>query len=376
MDLKAFLLDQNYEPYDVIDVFRSFIWSVRYSKCGDFELYLPATKDTKSRFREGDYVRIDESDRLMIIEDINLQTDSEEGDYLIISGRSLESILERRIIWGMTVLTGNFQNGIRTLLNRNVINPSIPQRRIPNFVFKESNDPRITELTIDAQYFGENLYEEIEKLCVEKNVGFRVLPTSNGGFEFSLYVGVDRSYAQDSVPWVVFAPNYENLRSSNYLYSKKEFRNVALVGGMGEGWSKETSNVDPNNVSGLVRREMYVDASSLTYDTTGIENDPDLTEEEKQGLIDAMKGKYLGQLRQKGLEELSKTKITESFDGEIDASVQYIYGRDFDIGDIVQIENEYGMTSSSQISEVVISQDPSGISVVPTFTKNEAQEGE
>lgn len=372
----VYLLDKNYDAYDAIDKFKSLLWAVRFTKVGEFELYVPADLDALNRFHEGDYAWIEDSDRLMIIEDINLQTDAEDGDYLVISGRSLESILERRIIWGMTVLTGNFQNGIKTLLNRNVISPAIESRKIPNFTFKESSDPRITELTVEAQYFGENLYEEIEKLCEEKKVGFRVLPKDSGGFEFSLYVGEDRSYNQIKNPWVVFSPNYENLQSSNYLYSKKNLKNATLVGGQGENWNRDTVEVTSDTSSGLDRREMFTDASGVTNDTSGIENDETLTEEEKREAITALTEAYNDQLKQKGQEELAKTSITETFDGEIDATVQYVYRKDFDLGDIVQIVNAYGMEASTRVSEIVISHDTTGKTIVPTFTVKEDEKGD
>lgn len=372
----VYLLDKNYDAYDAVDKFKSLLWTIRFAKAGEFELYVPADLEIVKRFHEGDYAQIEDSDRLMVIEDINLQTDAEEGDYIIVSGRSLESILERRIIWGMTVITGNFQNGIKTLLERNVISPANESRKIPNFTFKESFDPRITGLTVEAQYFGENLYEEIEKLCEEKEVGFRILPKGAGGFEFSLYIGEDRSYNQLTNPWVVFAPNYENLQASNYLYSKKNLKNATLVGGQGENWSRDTIEVTSDASTGLDRREMFTDASGVTNDTTGIESDDTLTEEEKQKIIQALNDQYTEQLKQKGQEELAKTSITKTFDGEIDATRQYVYGKDFNLGDIVQIVNAYGVEASTRVSEIVISHGTTGKTIVPTFTVRTDEKGD
>lgn len=375
-DTVIYFLDKKYNSRDAIDSFKSMIWTDRYSSCGEFELHIPAEYGGLTRFHEGDYLWVEDSDRLMILESINLQTDSENGDYIILSGRSLESILDRRIIWGPTVLTGNFQEGIKTLLTRNVISPSIASRAIPNFSFRESTDPRITELTVEAQYFGENLYEEIEHLCQEKDVGFQVLPIGEGGFEFSLFCGTDRSYDQIENPWVVFAPNYENLFSSNYLYSRKEMKNATLVGGQGENWSRATVEVTSDNSSGLDRREMFTDASSMTNDTSGIENDDTLTDEEKQEIVAALNSQYIEQLSQRGKEDLANTAITEVFDGEVDTSVQYVYRKDFYLGDIVQIENDYGLEAATRVSEVVISHDESGKTIVPTFTIKEEKKGD
>ena len=86
----------------------------------------------------------------MIIEDIKINADTEEGNHLIVTGRSLESILERRIIWGQRIFNGNLQNGIQTMLNECIISPSIADRKISNFVFVPSADPKITSLKIDS----------------------------------------------------------------------------------------------------------------------------------------------------------------------------------------------------------------------------------
>lgn len=363
-----YVLDQNYDAYDVIDTYKSFIWADRYSTCGDFEIYIPATEKSVDSFRKDEYIRFRDSDRYMVIENINLETSIEDGDYLIISGRSLECILSRRIIWDRTILSGNFQEGIKTLLGNNIISPSISERAIPNFIFKESTDSRITELTLDAQYFGENLYDVIEKLCTERNLGFKVLPVYPGGFEFSLYFGEDRSYSQNENPWVIFSPKFQNLTSSNYLSSYKNFKNAALVAGEDDGDSRVTEMVTSENFTGLRRRELFVDAYGLTNDTSSIETDPELTDEEKQDLIAEMTERYHEQLKQKGNEELSSAKPIETFDGEVDAQLQFIYGRDFYLGDTVQIVNEYGMKAASRISEIVFSYDESGKIVTPTFT--------
>lgn len=374
----AYLLNNAYQAHDVVDNFKSFIWTDRYIGCGDFEIYVPASVDAASIFHLGDYVWINESERLMIIENIGLETDAEDGDFLIISGRSLESILERRIIWGMTVLTGNFQDGIKTLLERNVISPSNPARKIDKFRFIPSTDERITSLTIEAQYFGENLYEEIVNLCTDKNIGFKILPADDGGFDFSLYCGEDRSYAQEKNPWVIFSAKYENLLASNYLKSEKGLKNATLVGGEGEGFDRETIEVTSDKSIGLDRREIFTDAAGVTKDTTGIEYDDTLSEGEKLIIIEAMTQKYYEELEQKGAEALSAASITESFDGEIDSTIQFVYGRDFYLGDIVQIVNEYGMEASSRVSEVVISHDVDGKTIIPTFTvrKDSGKESE
>ena len=94
-------------------------------------------------------------------------------------------------------------------------------------------------------------------------------------FVFKLYAGADRTYAQTENPYVVFSPKFENIANSNYLESKKEYKNVALVAGEGEGAERKTTSVGEG--SGLERRELFVDARDISTTT---EDNVTLSDEE------------------------------------------------------------------------------------------------
>ena len=47
----------------------------------------------------------------------------------------------------------------------------------------------------------------------------------------------------------------------------------------------------------------------------------------------------------------------------IDGSRQFVYKKDFNIGDVVQVVNEYGQEATSRVTEIVISQDENGESL-------------
>lgn len=179
-----------------------------------------------------------------------------------VTGRSLESILDRRIVWGQKLLSGNLQNGIKTLLNENVISPSDSNRKIPNFIFKESTDPAITKLKLEAQYTGDNLYDVIQKICEEQGIGFKITLNDEKQFVFELYAGSDRSYDQTENPYVIFSPKFENIINSNYIESKASLKTVTLVGGEGEGADRRYTTVGGG--SGLNRRELFTDARDIS----------------------------------------------------------------------------------------------------------------
>lgn len=352
--MEFLILDKDLNTSSVLDIYESILWTDRYNKCGDFEIYTSMTDTILSELQQDYYVWSRDSEHTMIIEDIQITADAEDGNNLIIVGRSLESILERRIIWNQTILSGNFQNGIKKLLDENVISPTDSNRKIDNFIFVESTDTAITELTLEAQFTGDNLYDAICDLCASKEVGFKVTLTEEGKFAFQLYAGADRSYDQLTNPYVVFSPSFENIINSNYLESKKTLKTVTLVAGEGEGSERKTKEVaiSSGGGSGLARRELYTDARDISSTT----DDGTLTEAE-----------YNSQLEQRGKEKLADSTETITFEGEMETSKMFVYGEDFFMGDIVQIVNEFGIEAKARVVEMIHSQDENGLDFYPTF---------
>ena len=84
----------------VCDSFSSLLWDIRYYECGQFEVYIAATERNMAVFQTGKIIgRSDDTEHYGIIEKVLLETDTENGDYLTVSGRFLMSILRRRIIY-------------------------------------------------------------------------------------------------------------------------------------------------------------------------------------------------------------------------------------------------------------------------------------
>lgn len=351
--MEPWILDTNFNRVCVVDTFESLIWTDRFFQNGDFELYVSLDQDALKFLDMADYYLVlNDSEHAMIIERFQLDTDSEAGPHLKVTGRSLESILSRRIIWGQVALTGNLQNGIKQLIDSSIISPDITDRKIPNFVFEVSTDPIITALTVDAQYYGDNLYDVIQKLCETNKIGFKITMTSDNIFVFKLYTGIDRSYNQEINPHVIFSPDFDNLSNSSYVRSKDSFKNVTMVAGEGEGSARKIVSVGSG--VGLDRREIFTDASGVSSNVNG---------------TTISDSEYSAQLTQKGTETINSNQEIQTFDGTADVKTEtlYVYGRDFFMGDIVQIVNEYGLEASSRVVELIHSQSSSDVETYPTF---------
>lgn len=351
------LLDEKQIPIQMVDSYESFIWTDRYDSPGEFEYYNLVTKEILDIFKVGYYLMNDESDHMMIIEGIEVITDIESGDHVRITGRSVESLLERRIVWNQTTLKGNFQNGVKKILNENLISPKSADRKIDNFIFVDSEDKRITDLKIEAQYTGEDLNEVMIDLCQSEKIGYRILP-KNKMFYFSLYSGTDRSDAQSSIPKVTFSFDYDNIINIDYKEDHSTERNVALVAGEGEGSARKKTSI--GNASGINRKELFVDARDIS---TTLEGGGELSSAD-----------YNKQLQQRGKEKLGEAKTEKTFEGEVDAEGLFKYNRDFFLGDIVNFYDKYGNKRRVRVSEMIFNETTDGYSVYPSFTVMDEEE--
>ena len=378
--MEFMVLNKNYDGIAMIDTFTSAIWTVRYDEAGDFEIYTPVRLDYIQVMQIGNYLWNRDSDRLMVIETVEIETDSEEGPQLIITGRSLESILDRRIVTSSQNFSGNLQSVLFAIIQNEVIS-SDETRQIPGFSLKANSDSRITSIAIsELSIRGENVYDVVCSLCQANKIGWRILPKGTGGFEFELYVGTDRSYAQSVNPYVTFSPSFENLLNSNYIKSFKSYKNsIYAIGTYQKEVILQNKYKDDNGEWVVEEQTTYEEAEVVTWQYSETATPSGLARREmfidNGGVNDGEQGgeyaTWNAVNKEKAIAELGEHQTTTAFEGELEATRQYIYREDFNIGDIVQVENEFGITGTVYISEIVFSQDANGITITPTFTSTE-----
>lgn len=350
------ILNTLFERIAVVDSFKSMIWTDRYWEYGDFELYIPLPTDLINDLVPDNYLYLEQSDHLMIIETVRIDTDIEDGDYLVITGRSLESILTRRVIQGnVTYKEKTVKEIVMDLMTNNFIEPTDPNRKIENLIVEDFDISEADEVVDDTQYSGNEVYDIIKKLCEDKKLGFKITlrydeEAQNFKFVFTMYRGEKRTYDQDENPYVIFSPNFENIIDSRYTKSTADYKNAVYVAGEGQDTNQKFATV--GDTAGLTRREHYLAANSTTAKTEGGTLTPD---------------EYIKLLEKKGKEALEDLDILEEFEGKTEAIEGFTYGTDFFLGDLVQAENEYDKQGVTRVVEIIFSQDPNGIEMYPTF---------
>lgn len=379
--MEFWVLDKNFEVFDIIDTYEEIVWSIRFQTAGDFELTTPVTQKIVNSMRVGYYFFCDlfydkETDigTLMVIESVEIASDPESGNKLKVIGRDLKSILDRRIVWGLkTLKTGdNLKDDIVNILNENVIDPqdwsktyqdshsgSITiqdygaDRKIENFELVNDSSTWPT-LTNDAQYNGEDIYSVLSDMAAKYNIGYDILfDFTNKKFLFYLKQYRYRTYDQNQNSPILFSPSFENLKNSNYIESGVTEKNVALIIGEGDEFNA-MYNLITYGKTGLERKEMSVSGSDVARkDDTGWQ---------------AGNAEYLQLLKDKGQSELDKNIYTQTYEGTAETVRGYKYPKDYDVGDIVEIINEWEISSEVLISEVVLSISKDGIQITPTFS--------
>lgn len=407
--MQVYILNPAYEIIGMIDEADSVLWDKKYNDVGEAEVYLPCSTAYLELLKEDNYLYRYDDDMFCKIESVEIQTDEEQGDYIIATAKDMCRILAGRIVRWQIVYSGTVAGFLRKVLTDNVINPAQAQRRIANFEIDTSNFSEFKD-TIEVSAFTNDLLNIVLSTCKTFNYGFRVsYDISVGKLKFRLYKGVNKASA-DSDDYIEFSPAFANILSSHYKTDKSNYKNVVYVGY--KDTTDETHLLSMHyggtEPQGENRREVYVDGTgtsrSITYEellqmypslvkvsgTATDENGKPVVvasyyssedapqtpetavatsigegENEKITVTDYT---YFKLIRAIGSNTLEEHRPTKEYSGNADTVDTYEYKTDYNLGDIVKVINEYGIEAEAQIVSVLESDDnENGYQVEPKF---------
>lgn len=421
--MQLYILNSEYQIIALIDEAESVLWRKRYNDAGDCEIYIPCTEELLQILKENNYVFRYDDDMLCKISGLELETDEENGDYIISTAKDICEILAGRIVRWQTTYSGTVGGFVRKLLTDNVVTPKLPDgslhaaRQIPNFTlnFNASDFPEKIEVSV----FADDLLERIKTTCKAYNLGFRVsLDIQTNKLTFKLYRGKNKA-SINSESYVEFSPEFDNILSTHYKTDNANEKNVVYVQYKNEAGETALLSRYKGQSEGLpepqgeARKEFYIDGSSTsrditleeleqlfgtlasgkltrqTYSTTNgtetitgynyyangvtvatsvlstkTEDDVQVTEEK----ITITDYTYLLLIATLGDNELSQRTKTEEFTGAADTVDTYQVKTDYDLGDTVRVKNDYGIEAEAQIVEILESEDnDDGYALEPVF---------
>lgn len=346
----------------VCDTFSSLLWDIEFYQCGSFEVYISATPKNIDIFQTGRIVsRDDDKEHFGLIESLEIQTDAEEGDYLIVRGRFLMCLLERRIIYPTISITDetSYSDIVHTAVKQNAIDSET--RLIPGLkIGKVQSGCWNTQTKLQVSY--DNLMEWIYKICekIGGTANIRLSKIADEQYEmiFELFEGTDRSIMQNENPHIVFSDSYTNLLSFSYSTDSSVQRNFAYILGQGEGNErKRTVYFDGDEPLFLDRYEVYVDAKDISEEKQANGETQPIPEEQ-----------YLELLKERGKQNII-LPLTASKSQIAVQSTQFQYNKDYFVGDYVTVEHRrFGLRQNKiQIIGMIESFDQNGRNLTPTF---------
>lgn len=383
MDLVK-LDDPSYQIVDLVEEWDSLVWTERYLTPGDFSLTTSRIEETMDLLPEGSLVSLQDTQEVMIVENQLIEYDDEGLPKLKLTGRTFESFLEQREVGSgpPAISTTMFMmasflykpsDAAALLLYFNQVANAPADGRpadlIPNTCVSIS--PGITGESTDkdALELGMSLHEGVMQYLGKSDLGIRMIrpttynvpvavPNLTGtvpvstvstvnSLRFDVYQGVDRTRDQSAVTPVVFDYRAGHLSNPSYLYSKKNFFNVAYC------WTKDNAygilvyapGVS-SGISGRARRILLVDCNDI---------------------LDKTAGDRIGFMTARGKRMLKKHREKMFNDGQVTTACPYKFKTHYNLGDQVTLVARAGGESNKVVSEYVRVQDADGVREYPTL---------
>jgi hypothetical protein len=328
-----------------IDGYESLIFTRKYIGYGEFEININRHKLYTEYLQKGNIILIGTSyNKIGIIKkiEITLDEDGRNSETINVFGYTLESLLYQRLIIppdGMAYdkITSNAESVVKHYINKNILNSTDIERNI-SYINVLSNQNRGMSVNWSSRF--KNLGEEIEKICVYSGIGTEVsLDYESKKFNFDVVVGKDLTTGQSENNPVIFSCQFDNIKSQKYFDTDLGYQNIAYVAGQGEGIDRVIEKVGTG--TGLERYETFVDARD-------IDNADDLVD--------------------RGHQVLSETPQIKSLENEILTYGSFVYEKDWNIGDMVTVQNEnWNITTDTRIMEVTEIYEPDGFQLHATF---------
>nr|FAA01695.1 MAG TPA: hypothetical protein [Siphovirus LN-2020-1]FAA01758.1 MAG TPA: hypothetical protein [Siphovirus LN-2020-1] len=278
------VLDESMILQHICEDYKSIIWTERFHGFGDFKLTVPGTLENLQIYQLDYYLYTKGTNKLMIIEQIELNTEYSKQSLLTVSGRSLESILDRRVmhpypIWEGTLLCkeertrGKVKDVVKHYSNllfkqRDSLDTSherhvkgfgwysvdeLPEgiRRgrpvssldigdirvstegvVRDMSIRNPNWGRYMDYTKDPYSMEGSWYKLVQELTDLTMSGWAIEYDGEDPYYWYGYTynGVNRTFNQGERPPVVFSPKYDNLSKATYFKSKVGTRTKIFSG--------------------------------------------------------------------------------------------------------------------------------------------------
>lgn len=324
MELNVFDFD-SFERLGIVDEYQQADFTTNYRKHSELELTVDATPQNIEWFIEKNddvFLTVGEGVvRGYIIETAKYA--DERKSTIDVYCKSLSYMLSWRQIIGQQTYRGNTEIVIRSFVNACAIYPSNVKRTISKLTLGKMNG---INGDIEESFSNKPLDESLWEICLKQDIAYEIYADiPNKQFVFNVWQGTDRSTEQNVRDAVIFSKEFDNILTQNYTDDKSDYKNTIIIAGEGEGIERTYLVVGDEN-SGRKRRELFVDARDL--------------QSENEDSTTMSPAAYEALLRERAKSKLAENERVQSFETEIEYNTQFVFKKDYFIGDKITIRND------------------------------------
>lgn len=334
-----------------IDLYTSLRYKRSWQGIGDWELHCVGTYDV---LKPGNLIMLgNNGHKVGIIRAVQISA-SPNGVTTVASGVSLDGYVSQRIV----LPDDNPASGGYFCYPKptDTLSPVAAETVLKAYV---SSQRPICAVAPD-QHRGSKTawmsrYEQLDGVLQEiseyTDVGWEIyLDLTRKRCIFEVIPGVDRSAKQTIQSRVIMSAEFESVDNVQYNIDLASHKNVAYAGGTGEGYDRTviavTSEAAMPQDTSPERYEVFLDCGSLEL----TETDESLS------------------LQDEGRHKLLDYKLTECLTATISQSSTYIYGQDWDLGDLVTVaDRSIGLQQDMRVAEVEECYEPDTMQLNVTF---------
>ncbi|NYV66188.1 siphovirus ReqiPepy6 Gp37-like family protein [Bacillus sp. Gen3] len=329
------------------EAYESMFFTRRFHTFGDIELKINRYKKHADKLLKGNLILVGKDlNKVFIIKhrEIDLDENGKATENWLVKGLSLQAVVAQRITIPPAYTaydnkSGNSETVMKHYIERNIVNPVDPRRKIPQLVIAP-NQNRGPSISWQSRY--KNLAEEMTEISLATGLGWDVtLDLKNKQWVFDVVEGKDVSVNQSIHPPVIFSPQFESLQSLHYTESELNYKNSAYVAGQGEGVERRIVEV-PDGDGGTTNETIPRPVADIIKD---------LTDRGNQQLEQLIQEHYL--------------------EGQILTYSPFKYEKDYNLGDITTIQSkDWGVTLDTRITEIKEIYEENGFRIEGTFGNN------
>jgi hypothetical protein len=367
--VEPFTLNRKFIEQDVIDNFLSCIWTERYYGDSEVELVVPGTLEMFKKLTPGTFIGLEGSDEIMIIDTATI-----EKDKLKVVGSSLLMFLNNRfirvsaahedrywylegvpgwllwaIVYYMCVTGSPYLNGTYPT---GVTNPQ--SLAIPGLGLKDY-DKTGASVKVGIPYGP--VYDAMREIATTYQVGMQITLESVTDTDFTLgfrsYRGLDHTSGQNVNPIVRFSPQMDSLASIKELQSIASFKTLTYA-------------FAPSNPGGLATTPGRDALSGDQYTGFDLRAQLIFTEDVTTDMVGGSAANLLAILNTRAHDANTNHPYIKTVDGEIVPQNQFKYGVHYNLGDVIEVQGNSGVVSTSRVTEYIRAEDENGERAYPT----------